>query len=42
MVTTPAGIKELTRRATSTFALTNSTMPYVLKLAENGWRTACQ
>ncbi|MBV8929948.1 MAG: alanine dehydrogenase [Mycobacteriaceae bacterium] len=27
---------------TSTFALTNATMPYVLKLADNGWRTACR
>ena len=27
---------------TSTFALTNATMPYVLKLANQGWRTACQ
>jgi alanine dehydrogenase len=27
---------------TSTFALTNATMPYVLKLADNGWRAACQ
>ena len=27
---------------TSTFALTNSTMPYVLKLADKGWRAACQ
>ena len=27
---------------TSTFALTNSTMPYVLKLADLGWRAACQ
>jgi alanine dehydrogenase len=27
---------------TSTFALTNATMPYVLKLADKGWRTACQ
>jgi alanine dehydrogenase len=27
---------------TSTYALTNSTMPYVLKLAEKGWRAACQ
>ena len=26
---------------TSTFALTNATMPYVLKLADKGWRTAC-
>ncbi len=27
---------------TSTFALTNATMPYVLKLAEKGWRAACR
>jgi alanine dehydrogenase len=27
---------------TSTFALTNATMPYVLKLADKGWRSACQ
>jgi len=27
---------------TSTYALTNSTMPYVLKLANNGWKAACQ
>jgi alanine dehydrogenase len=26
---------------TSTFALTNATMPYVLKLADQGWRAAC-
>ncbi len=26
---------------TSTFALTNATMPYVLKLADRGWRAAC-
>jgi alanine dehydrogenase len=26
---------------TSTFALTNATMPYVLELADNGWHTAC-
>jgi alanine dehydrogenase len=26
---------------TSTFALTNATMPYVLKLADKGWREAC-
>ena len=26
---------------TSTFALTNATMPYVLKLADRGWRDAC-
>ncbi|MCB0930498.1 MAG: alanine dehydrogenase [Mycobacterium sp.] len=26
---------------TSTFALTNATMPYVLKLADKGWRPAC-
>ena len=27
---------------TSTYALTNATMPYVLKLADKGWRTACE
>jgi len=27
---------------TSTFALTNSTMPYVLRLADKGWRAACR
>jgi alanine dehydrogenase len=27
---------------TSTFALTNSTMPYVLKLADHGWQVACR
>ena len=27
---------------TSTFALTNATMPYVLKLADRGWRDACK
>jgi alanine dehydrogenase len=27
---------------TSTYALTNATMPYVVKLAERGWRNACQ
>lgn len=27
---------------TSTFALTNATMPYVLKLADKGWRGACK
>jgi alanine dehydrogenase len=27
---------------TSTWALTNATMPYVLKLAAKGWRAACQ
>jgi len=27
---------------TSTFALTNATMPYVLKLADEGWRAACR
>jgi alanine dehydrogenase len=26
---------------TSTFALTNATMPYVVKLADKGWREAC-
>jgi alanine dehydrogenase len=27
---------------TSTYALTNATMPYLLKLADKGWRAACQ
>ncbi|TGB35972.1 alanine dehydrogenase [Mycolicibacterium peregrinum] len=27
---------------TSTFALTNATMPYVLKLADKGWKAACE
>ena len=27
---------------TSTLALTNVTLPYVLKLANNGWKTACK
>lgn len=27
---------------TSTWALTNATMPYVLKLADKGWRDACR
>ena len=27
---------------TSTFALTNATMPYVLKLADKGWHAACE
>lgn len=27
---------------TSTFALTNATMPYVLKLADKGWKAACR
>ncbi|HYB39341.1 MAG TPA: alanine dehydrogenase [Mycobacterium sp.] len=27
---------------TSTFALTNATMPYVLKLADYGWQAACR
>ena len=27
---------------TSTFALTTATMPYVLKLADHGWRAACR
>ena len=27
---------------TSTFALTNATMPYVLKLADRGWHDACR
>jgi alanine dehydrogenase len=26
----------------STFALTNATMPYVLRLADHGWQTACR
>jgi alanine dehydrogenase len=26
---------------TSTYALTNATMPYVLKLADKGWQAAC-
>ena len=26
---------------TSTFALTNATMPYVVKLADKGWKAAC-
>ena len=26
----------------STFALTNATMPYVLKLADHGWEAACR
>src|SRR6201994_1717770 len=26
---------------TSTYALTNATMPYVIKLAERGWKSAC-
>ena len=29
-------------RATSTFALTNATMPYVIKLADKGWQAACR
>ncbi|WP_006241969.1 alanine dehydrogenase [Mycolicibacterium tusciae] len=28
--------------STSTYALTNATMPYVLKLADKGWQAACQ
>jgi alanine dehydrogenase len=28
--------------STSTHALTNATMPYVLRLADEGWRAACQ
>ena len=28
--------------ATSTVALTNATMPYVLELADNGWQAACR
>lgn len=27
---------------TSTFALTNATMPYILELADQGWRAACR
>lgn len=27
---------------TSTYALTNATMPYVLKLADKGWQEACR
>lgn len=27
---------------TSTFALTNATMPYLLKLADHGWQAACR
>ncbi len=27
---------------TSTYALTNATMPYVLKLADHGWQAACR
>ena len=27
---------------TSTFALTNATLPYVLRLADSGWRSACR
>ena len=27
---------------TSTYALTNATMPYVIKLADRGWKAACQ
>jgi alanine dehydrogenase len=27
---------------TSTYALTNATMPYVLRLADQGWRSACR
>jgi alanine dehydrogenase len=27
---------------TSTYALTNATMPYVLRLADQGWRAACR
>jgi alanine dehydrogenase len=27
---------------TSTFALTNATMPYVIELADHGWQAACQ
>jgi alanine dehydrogenase len=28
--------------ATSTVALTNATMPYVIQLADQGWRAACR
>jgi alanine dehydrogenase len=28
--------------ATSTFALTNATMPYVIELADKGWQAACR
>ncbi len=28
--------------ATSTIALTNATMPYVIELADNGWQAACR
>ena len=27
---------------TSTYALTNATMPYVLRLADKGWHAACE
>ena len=27
---------------TSTYALTNATLPYVLKLADKGWQAACR
>jgi alanine dehydrogenase len=27
---------------TSTSALTNATMPYVIELADNGWQAACR
>jgi alanine dehydrogenase len=27
---------------TSTFALTNATMPYAIELANNGWQAACR
>ena len=27
---------------TSTFALTNATVPYAIQLAEKGWKKACQ
>src|SRR6202022_2182799 len=27
---------------TSTFALTNATMPYVIELADHGWKAACR
>lgn len=34
---TPASVPK-----TSTYALTNATMPYVLELADHGWRAACR
>jgi alanine dehydrogenase len=27
---------------TSTYALTNATMPYAIELADHGWRDACR